>query len=293
MFSIRQPDLPTYMANKYFVPVALSLCVASSAFASSVSFSSAVIDPSNTGSFLDNSGTLLEAVNFGTARTSPYTYNAPTTSSNPDPNVTFNGITFTPTAGAGNGQLTLNGSYYSITGVGTANNLGYDTGRFSNISQVNTSLYGLMYDVLRTGANNQRMQLTLDNLLVGQTYELQMIFSTLNLADNPAGNMTDRNLKVSAGTFTQGADVQNGSGADGNTSFLAYGPTTGARLVTANFTADSSTELFNILSGTTGGNSRVSLAGLVISQVPEPSTYALLMLGGAALAMFARRKKTA
>jgi hypothetical protein len=284
------------MTNKYLAPVALSLCVASSVVAGPVTFSSSVIDPSSTGSFLDNSGTVLEAVNFGIARTGPYTYNAPTASSNPDPNVTLNGITFTPTAGAGNNQLTLDGSYYSITGVGTANNLGYDSGRFSNISQANTLLYGLTYDVLRTGNNGQRMQLTLDNLLIGQDYELQMIFSTMNNADQPANNPADRNLQVSAGFFTQSTDAQNGSGADGNTSFLAYGPTTGARLVTANFTADSTSEVFSLLSGTTGANSRVSLAGLVISDItpaPEPSTYALLAFGGAAFVMFARRKKTA
>lgn len=273
------------MIPKYLAPVALGACVASSSFAATVNLSSTVIDPLSTGSFLDNSGVTLAAVNLGTARNSPYTYNAPTTASNPDPNVTLNGITFTPSAG----NTTLSSTYYTIGAVGGT--VGYDTGRFSNIGQGNTTLYGLAYDVLRTSGNNIRLTLTLDNLNVGQNYTLQMIFSTLNTADNPAGNTADRNLQVSAGTFTQGVDAQNGSGADGNTSFLTYGPTTGARLVTANFTADSSTELFSMLSGTTGGNSRVSLAGFVISTVPEPSTYAFILMGGAGLLAMARRKK--
>ena len=129
--------------------------------------------------------------------------------------------------------------------------------------------------------------------MVGQAYQLQMIFSELNNADQPNNNPADRNVQVSAGAFTQGINTQVGSGADGDTAFLAYGGTSGALLVTADFTADSTDELFSLLSGTTDGFSRVSLAGLVISQVPEPSTYALLACGGAAFVLFARRKKTA
>jgi len=275
------------MITKYLAPVAVCLCTASLSFAATVNFSSAVIDPSNTGSFLDNSGAFMEAVKLGTARTGPYTYNAPTASSNPNPNVTLNGITFTSSAGSVNPS----GSFYSLASVTGGATLGYDTGRFSNVSSVNQSLYGLVYDVLRTGGNNQRLTLNLKNLTIGASYELQLVLSELNTADNPASNMSDRNVMVSAGAFTQSTDEQHGAGADGNIGFLGYGPTTGARLVTATFTADSSTELFSLLSGSTGGNSRVALAGFVISQVPEPSTYAMMLLGAVGLAKLGRRSK--
>lgn len=281
------------MNQKYLVPIALSLCVAGSAFASSVSFTTSLIDPNDPGTFLNNNGSVMAAVNFGVSRSAPYTYNAPTASSNPDPNVTLNGITFTPTAGV----INPSGLYYSIAAVGGGGpTTGYDTGRFSTVSYQNTALYGLVYDVLRTGGNDQRLTLSLNNLVIGQDYQLQMIFSELNNADQPSNNPADRNVQVSAGAFTQGSDTQHGTGADGDTAFLAYGGTSGARLITASFTADSTSELFSLLSGTTGGFSRVSLAGFVLSNitpVPEPSTYALLAFGGAAVVFFARRKKTA
>lgn len=253
-----------------------------------MTFSSTVIDPTNTsGSYLDNSGTILAAVSFGPTRTGPYTYNAPTQASNPDNAPTLNGIAFSSSAGS----TTPSGTYFSVSQSGGSNALGYDAGRFSNISSSNQSLYGLAYDVLRTGSNDGRMVLDLTNLTVGGQYQLQLIFSTLNSADNPAGNMADRSVQIAAGVFTANGNNQTGTGSDGTSDKYSYGPSTGAIVVTADFTADATTQSLSLLSNTTGGNSRVSLAGIVITAVPEPSSAGLAAAGLLGLALRRSRRK--
>lgn len=261
------------------------LLAATSAEGAVVTFTSTVISPTDaSGSFLNTSGTLLDAISFGQARTSPYTYNSPGTASNPNPAPTLNGVTFVSTLGS----TTLGDSYYSITQSGGTGALGYDTGRFSNVSYTNQSLFGLVYDVLRTGSNDGRMTLSLNNLIAGQAYQVQMIFSTDNTADSNT-SPADRTVQIAAGAFTQGSTTQSGVGADGTSVVYSYGPTTGAIDVTATFTADNASEALNLLSNTTGGNSRVSLAGLVISEVPEASTSTLVVGALASLAFLRRR----
>lgn len=276
------------MVKRSIITAAAALiATASVSSAAVVSFSSSVISPTDTtGSFLDNSGTVLSAVSFGSARTGPFTYNAPTATSNPDPAPTLNGITFVSTAGA----INPTGTYFAL-GQSGGGNMGYDSGRFSNVSYTNQALFGLVYDVARSSANNIRLTLNLNSLTVGASYQLQMIFSEINTADSNT-TPADRNVQIAAGTFTTGANQQSGTGSDGTSTTYAYGPTSGARVVTATFTADNATEAFTFLSGTENGNSRVSLAGIVISQVPEASTSMLAAAGVAALA-FSRRRKSA
>jgi hypothetical protein len=256
--------------------------------AATVSFTSSVISPADTGTFLDNSGTILDAVSFGPVRTGPFTYNAPGTASNPNPAPVLNGITFVSSANVGNPT----GSHFAVGQVLASNPAAvtaYDSGRFSNIPSTNQPLFGLVYDVARTSANDARMTLNITNLTIGSSYEVQMIFSEINTADS-GSTPADRTVQVAAGLFTAGANSQVGTGADGNSTNYNYGPTTGARIVTATFTADGTSELLNLLSNTTGGNSRVSLAGVVVSQVPEASSFALAV-GGFAAFGFSRRRK--
>ena len=264
------------------------LLTAASSMAASVTFSSSYISPDDTGSFLNNSGTILTAVSLGNTRTGPYTYNAPNASSNPNPEPTLNGISFT-TANGGNPT----GTYYQV-GQNNGGAIGYDTGRFSTVPYTNEGLYGLVYDVARSSANNVRLTLNLTNLVPGATYSLQMIFSSLNTADNPTNDLRTRNLQIAAGTFTQGANTQVGTGSDGTSDIYSYGgygegSNVGPLLVTADFTADAETQFFTFLTGTEGGNSRVSLAGFVLS-VPEPSAFAMTAIGMLGLILPRRRK---
>lgn len=273
------------MKLKSFLPAILAFSgLLGAANAATVTFSTNVISPTDTtGSFLNNQGTVLTAVSFGTTRTGPYTYNAPNATSNPNSTPTINGIAFSSSAGAINPTNT----YYALGGGLTGNQ--YDTGRFSNVSYTNESLFGLLYDVARSSGNSTRQTLNLTSLAVGGQYRLQMIFSSINTADTPSVT-ADRNVTIAAGVFTEGANAQLGTGADGTSATYAYGPTTGARVITADFTATANSELFTMLSGSTGGNSRVSLAGFVLTAVPEPSSVTLAAAGVLALVLPRRRK---
>ncbi|MDB6078448.1 MAG: hypothetical protein JWO82_2195 [Akkermansiaceae bacterium] len=275
------------MGKRSIITAAAALILtATVSSAAVVSFTSSVIAPTDTGTFLDNSGTVLSAVSFGQARSGTFTYNAPGTASNPDPAPVLNGITFVSTAGA----INPSGTYYAL-GQSGGGNMGYDNGRFSNVPNTNPGLFGLVYDVARSSANNIRLTLNVNSLTPGTIYQVQMIFSEINTADSGT-TPADRSVQVAAGAFAVGANQQVGTGADGTSAVYAYGPTSGARVVTATFAADSASEAFTFLSGTEGGNSRVSLAGVVISQIPEASTSMLAAAGVAAMA-FSRRRKSA
>ncbi|WP_234047370.1 hypothetical protein [Luteolibacter pohnpeiensis] len=235
---------------------------AMAANAATVSFSASSIDPSST-DFLDTSGTVLSAVNFAPANSETYS------STNPDTAVTLSGITFTPVSTTS----AASGTYF------TTNSSNRDSNRISNVTYDNTELYGLVYYGLITGSNSTNMQFNLTNLTVGQSYLVQFIYSC-------SGN---RPIQLAAGTFSVGSVATSGTGSDGNSDVYSYGETNGALLLTATFTADSTTELFTMLSNTTGSNSRVTLSGFVISEIPEPSVALLGALGG--LALISRRRR--
>jgi len=231
-------------------------------------------------SILDASGAILEAPSFTSSplRAAPYFL------TNPNPTATLNGIVFTPVPYVAN----VSGAYYTTNGAGV------DNGRTSGTDYVTSNdLYDLSYDVLRTGNNDTNLTVNLQNLAIGQPYKVQFIFS----ADNLGGSRTDRQVKVAAGAFTPTVSWNtSGTGSDGLSDLLTYGPTSGVGLVTAVFTADSTSELFTMLSNTTfsgQGNSRVSLAGMVISTVAPTfelkilsSSFSFNDLGGTASLTF-------
>lgn len=147
------------------IPVVVAILLSAAAFskAATVTFTSGHF--SQTGSdysLLDNSGTILAAVNFSTNPVRSGTYS----STNPDPNVSLNGISFAPTA-----YTVTSGTYYQT------NATGIDTDRTSGTSySSSSSLYGLAYDVARTGSNDTNLTLNLQNLTIGNTYQVQFIF---------------------------------------------------------------------------------------------------------------------
>lgn len=204
----------------------------------------------NDGSNLDNLGTLVTAVNFS----SNPVRTGPFSSSNPDPAVTLNGIGFTPTPWNGSNP-------FFSTNASVA-----DSNRASGVPS-NEPIYGLVYDAtVKTGT--RELDLALIGLTVGDDYRLQMIFSS------------DGNRAV---------DVT----SDGVTSaLLSYGSPSGPGLVTASFTASSSTQSFVTFLGV-GGAGAPQLSGFVLHNtavaVPEPSSTALLGLGGIALMLRRRR----
>lgn len=242
----------------------LTLCAAaavltSGAHAATVTYTAAnfAADGSNA-SILANNGTVVSAVNFSTDPVRNGTFSA----TNPDPNVTINGIAFTPAPGTAAGGLT--GSFYSV------NSAGLDNDRDSNVSYATAPMLdGLVYDVIRTNGNGVGMVFNLTNLVIGQPYQVQFIFSASDGA---------RRLYL---TSQADADLA------GANNILAYGTTGGAGLLTGTFTADSATQTFNFWNTNTGSQ-RVSVAGFVLQTVPEPGTAALGLLG--VLPMFRRRR---
>jgi MYXO-CTERM domain-containing protein len=243
----------------------LLLCAAAMAFASgahaaNVTYTTANFagDGSNA-SILANNGTVVSAVNFSTDPVRNGTFSA----TNPDPNVTVNGIAFTAAPGTASGGLT--GSFYSV------NSAGLDNDRDSNVSYATAPMLdGLVYDVIRTGSNGTGMVFNLTNLTIGQPYQVQFIFSASDGA---------RRLYL---TSQADADLA------GATNILTYGTTNGAGLLTGTFTADAATQTFNFWNTNTGSQ-RVSVAGFVLQTVPEPGVTALGLLG--ALPMLRRRRR--
>lgn len=243
--------------------LALPLLFVSTLQAASVSYTAANFagNGSNT-SILENTGTLVTAVNFSTSpiRSGPFS------ATNPDPNVTINGVTFTPTQGTN--ALGLIGANYTV------NSSGLDVDRDSNVSWADApALDGLVYDVIRTDDNGKGMVFTLTNLIPNQEYRTQFIFSASDAA---------RRLYL---TSQADADLA------GNTNILSYGTgaasALGAGLLGGTFTADAATQTFNFFN-TNAPAQRVSLAGFTLHAIPEPG---ILPLGLTALLPLLRRHR--
>ncbi len=212
----------------------------------------------NNGLNLSNTGTLITAVNFSTnpVRSAPFDVN-----SDPNPAVTLNGITFTPLPAVGGSN-----AFFSTN----ANIL--DSNRTSGVSSAQP-IYGLLFDAavglnIPTGGDHE-LNLTLNNLVAGDIYRLQMIFSS------------DGNRQVDVTTNGVSSLVLN------------YGPGTGPGLLTVDFVAAAASQIFTTNKNFAGNPPQLS--GFVLHRigttiaVPEPATGALLVASAAGLLIRRRR----
>lgn len=197
---------------------------------------------SSTGSDLDNSGTILAAINFSTSK-SPST---------------INGISF-----AVNNSLNGSGTYWDLD-LNT-NRSGWDPNRISYETYYGTGAWAtfdlgsLIDDVIYMYTDAGEVHnLVIQNLTVGSEYRLQVVFEQ-------AGNR----------------DGQLRSGTD--SPVVNYGANKGAALITAEWTADGPTQTFRQI--THSG----SVAGFVLTAIPEPSSLAVASLGLLGLAVRRRR----
>lgn len=110
---------------------------------------------------------------------------------------------------------------------------------------------------------------TLSNLVVGQNYVLKFFWGAGQLA-NRSGATTEQ-LKVSFGDQTQSTNILS----------IPSGGFSGWKEVSMNFTATSATQTLNFLSiGTpTGLPPMAVLDGVSMAAVPEPATWALMIMG--------------
>jgi hypothetical protein len=186
-----------------------------------------------------------------------------TSTTNADPTVngvTFTGVTYT----SGTAPVTPG---FSITNIG-----GTDDARNGGVPDTD-ALFGLVY----TGLFGANMDLTLNDLVSGDTYSLQLVFDSY---DGDA--TTDRGNTVTDNSSDVTSDQ------------VATGPNLGAGSITDTFTVTgvgTTTHSVTIV----GGSFPSEFSGFVLSNttVPEPSTWALLLGGAAALASFQvlRRKQ--
>jgi choice-of-anchor C domain-containing protein len=123
------------------------------------------------------------------------------------------------------------------------------------------------------------------DVVSGQTYQV-----TFYLAGNPAGGPTPKTLQTSAGATvvlssfdTTGHDLQN----------MGWTP------VSFDFTANGTTETLTFLSTTTGDSGNLTyptafgpaLDDVSVTAVPEPSTWAMMILGFLSVGFAAYRRK--
>ena len=160
-------------------------------------------------------------------------------------------------AARGAGALTSGG--LTIETTGAPQNDGFDTGL--GLSPI---VEGNLY---KTGGNLGLTITGLSSVTSGQTVVLT------------AWGIGDSANQDTAFTGTYGADDQSG-----NTTFSS------SPYVQFTFTADGSTDTLTLVAAPgTGGQNRSHFSGVSLSVVPEPSSSALLGLGG--LALILRRRK--
>lgn len=190
---------------------------------------------------------------------------------------TVNGVTFlalgvpddTNAATSGIFTLNLNLSLSGNTGFGTT------AGAYGQLPTATQNL-------LQSGSfsQNDQINLTMNGLVPGQLY-------TFEYWANNAGNFTgygyqvDRAYSGTAATGTFGQAIANTGTPLGNSPLGAVG-----QFEVGTFTADATSQSVFF---TTRGQDAVELNAFQLRTVPEPSTYALALLGGAGLLGAARR----
>jgi len=207
-------------------------------------------------SSVETVGTVVEAYNFGGATK------------------TINGVTFIGTNNI-NGTFTgytMNGPGIDTTGGGIVPTVG--GGVDSNLS---ASLQNLEASGVHNSAGNLTFSVT--GLTIGQSYSLQL-FINANASD--ARSQAFKDGAVTSPTVTAGGNKA------GNPSFNG-GNNTGNNppFIIDTFTASSTSET---LAAQFGGGAGAQFSGFVLELVPEPSTWAMLGLGVAALIFAARHK---
>lgn len=204
---------------------------------------------------VSTNGTLVKAVNLGKGGGTG-TNNGPATTV-----VVINGVTFSSDSGTGTSDFADSaGDYYYDNYTGT--------GVITGVPDVDANA---MLDSIEFGPGIGNSLATLTNLTIGQAYELQII----DLRATPAAG----------GSMSYGyAATVGGTEVYDLTGLVRSAP----RITTGTFIADAVSQEIHVATTYANGNN-LEVAAFQLRAVPEPSSAALLGLGG--LALLLRRRK--
>lgn len=205
---------------------------------------------------------------------------------------TLNGVLFTSTNSA-----TLNAAGYAQGGV-TVTSVGFaDTGTaFGSGSFTDTDITAILQGGLFNAST-----ITLNGLTAGYTYEIQVISNDSRTTGGRSTNGTDWVTVFSDGTQSVADSITAGSSATSALSnrdpLDSYSGENSGHSILGTFIAGAGgTQAFSIAGSTNGGTTlnssgraQINAFQLRLIAVPEPSSTALLGLGGLALIM--RRRK--
>ena len=213
---------------------------------------------------VSTNGTLIYAYNLGASGVTSTTVNGVTFDAWTIPQVgkttTFNQVTFTETDA---------GRLHSY------NTLGSIQSPFSGLS----SVYQALLSTAGTSTNPNTINLTLGGLTAGKSYEFQWWSNNSSLQANPSFGETYLNTTSTAGNSV--LLQANPTGVLGNL----------GQYVIGTFTASGTSQVISY-NGTSPSRALINAIQLRdITNVPEPSTYALAAIASGVMAAVARRRR--
>ena len=184
--------------------------------------------------------------------------------------VTVNGVTFSPFV------VPTNPTTVGNTTLASSGSLGANNDVFASGSPPFSSLsvsYRELLDSSVNGNGIDTVSLTLNGLTIGLVYQFQW------WVDDSRAAVPDRQtISTATNSVSLDHNVQNAEGGVGQ---FAIGT----------FTANATSQVITFTGTATGGSAAPQINAFQLRVIPEPSTIALLFLGGAAVAYGLARRK--
>lgn len=176
--------------------------------------------------------------------------------------VTVNGVTFSPFVITGTSTTVGTTTLASNGGLGANNDLfASSSAPFSSLS----ASYRELLDSSANGNSSDTLTLTLSGLTIGLVYQFQWWVD-----DSRAAIPNRQTISTATNSVSLDHNIQDAEGGVGQ---FAIGT----------FTADATSQVITFTGTATGGGAAPQINAFQLRVIPEPSTIALLLLGGAAI----------